>query len=60
MPPEVCPEHDVRIDHYGCWVCGHAGPITEEVWSSWSAWVSDLPGRATPEQYAAAQRGQRF
>lgn len=37
-PPEVCPEHDLRIDQYGCWACGHPGPITDEVFDSWYRW----------------------
>jgi hypothetical protein len=60
MPPEICPEHDLRIDEFGCWVCGHAGPITEAVWPSWAAWVGSLPydPPVSPERYAAVQRGQ--
>jgi hypothetical protein len=57
-PPERCEEHDLIIDEYGCWACGHGGPLTDAVWPSWCAWVGALPGTATPEEYARAQRGQ--
>lgn len=39
-PQEICEEHDLRIDEYGCWACGHAGPITDDVWLSWWLWSS--------------------
>lgn len=38
MPPEICDEHDLPIDQYGCWACGHAGPITDLAWPSWERW----------------------
>ena len=41
-PPEICPDHDLIIDRYGCWACGHAGPITDEVWDSWRRWSLDF------------------
>jgi hypothetical protein len=41
MPPEVCEIHDLRIDQYGCWACGHGGPITEDLAPSWMRWCLD-------------------
>jgi hypothetical protein len=38
-PQEVCEVHDLRIDQYGCWACGHGGPISEDVAPSWDWWV---------------------
>ncbi len=45
-PPEVCPEHDLRIDQYGCWACGHAGPLTDEVLGTWQAWAAGRMSQA--------------
>lgn len=41
-PQEVCEKHDLRIDEYGCWACGHAGPITEDLWPSWCRFANDI------------------
>lgn len=38
-----CDEHDVPLTEHGCWVCGHAGPITEPAWNSFARWVVDQP-----------------
>ena len=40
-PPEVCHEHDVPIDEYGCWACGHAGPLSDAVYPSYYRWSMD-------------------
>lgn len=36
---EICDIHDLRMDEYGCWVCGHAGPITDEVADTFDRWM---------------------
>lgn len=38
-PAEICEIHDNIIDEYGCWACGHNGPITDEVSDSWTRWA---------------------
>ncbi len=40
--PDLCHEHDIILDEYGCWVCGHAGPISDEAWPSWYRWCMEL------------------
>lgn len=46
MPPEICDIHDLRMDEYGCWACGHSGPITADVWPSWYQWSTGRMGYA--------------
>lgn len=52
QPPEVCHEHDLPLDGYGCWACGHAGPITDLAWPSWARWCSEADLGTLSRAYA--------
>lgn len=43
MAEAFCPEHDTPLDDYGCWACGHGGPLNDEVFDSYRRWAATMP-----------------
>lgn len=50
---DYCDQHDVPLTEYGCWACGHGGPITDPAADSWDRWVLGSTTRAYERRASA-------